>query len=256
MTDSSPNTFTNTFKTILLSGIDACTKGSFTRRSQDTIVDRRHMRNGVRRGDKGAYNRVEGIQRISRGEKARREEEKAAGPLSYFRVDSNARDISSNRITPPAPPFIIILLVFPLLHPHWMTFSRRPPCYEQKKIKKKRTKRKEKPKITKKEKTKPSLYCEEFFVFLYLSQFLSHHSHPCDSLVFSRFIYTLSRWSKCNPDNVLHLSSSHYSQVSFERPSSSRIFTLTFIIFFFLLFHTIICSYNLYPLQYIKYEVE
>lgn len=42
--------------------------------------------------------------------------------LSSFRGNSNARDISTNRITPPAPPFIIILLVFPLLHPHWMTF--------------------------------------------------------------------------------------------------------------------------------------
>lgn len=51
----------------------------------------------------------------------RREEERGQSPL-LRRVDSNADDISTNQITPRAPPFIIILLVFPLLHPHWMTF--------------------------------------------------------------------------------------------------------------------------------------
>lgn len=51
----------------------------------------------------------------------RREKERTSP--SSLRVDSNAGDISTNQITPWAPPFIIILLVFPLLHPHWMTFS-------------------------------------------------------------------------------------------------------------------------------------
>lgn len=57
------------------------------------------------------------------GQGERRGERKERTTPSSSRVDSNAGDISTNQITPRAPPFIIILLVFPLLHPHWMTFS-------------------------------------------------------------------------------------------------------------------------------------
>lgn len=48
--------------------------------------------------------------------------ERGQPPLLPRVVTPNAGDISTNQITPRAPPFIIILLVFPLLHPHWMTF--------------------------------------------------------------------------------------------------------------------------------------
>ena len=61
--------------------------------------------------------------RERQGQRERRGERKERTTPSSSRVDSNAGDISTNQITPRAPPFIIILLVFPLLHPHWMTFS-------------------------------------------------------------------------------------------------------------------------------------
>jgi len=55
--------------------------------------------------------------------KREREKEREDNPLFFLGLwTPNAGDISTNQITPRAPPFIIILLVFPLLHPHWMTF--------------------------------------------------------------------------------------------------------------------------------------
>lgn len=49
---------------------------------------------------------------------------KSAAPLPSC-ADSNACDISTNRIALRAPPFIIILLVFSLLLSYWMTLPRR-----------------------------------------------------------------------------------------------------------------------------------
>lgn len=57
----------------------------------------------------------ESKEKESRGEERRGEERTTSLSASRRLVDSNARDISTNQITPAAPPFIIILLVFPLL---------------------------------------------------------------------------------------------------------------------------------------------
>ncbi|KYN00324.1 hypothetical protein ALC62_08814, partial [Cyphomyrmex costatus] len=57
-----------------------------------------------------------------RDKRRRERRERGQPPLLPRVVTPNAGDISTNQITPRAPPFIIILLVFPLLHPHWMTF--------------------------------------------------------------------------------------------------------------------------------------
>lgn len=68
--------------------------------------------------------RAESGRASERKTKIRDEErgERGQPPLLPRVVTPNAGDISTNQITPRAPPFIIILLVFPLLHPHWMTF--------------------------------------------------------------------------------------------------------------------------------------
>jgi len=77
-----------------------------------------------------------------RDKRRRERRERGQPPLLPRVVTPNAGDISTNQITPRAPPFIIILLVFPLLHPHWMTFpgpyrgtkkgirsQKRTPCF-------------------------------------------------------------------------------------------------------------------------------
>ncbi|KAL0133084.1 hypothetical protein PUN28_000687 [Cardiocondyla obscurior] len=74
-------------------------------------------------GDRAESDRASGRETEIRDEE-RGEREDKPPPLLPRVVTPNAGDISTNQITPRAPPFIIILLVFPLLHPHWMTFPR------------------------------------------------------------------------------------------------------------------------------------
>lgn len=82
---------------------------------------------GVVKGNGGGRREAEDRENEERRapgrDRDKRRGERRGQPPLLPRVDSNAGDISTNQITPRAPPFIIILLVFPLLHPHWMTFA-------------------------------------------------------------------------------------------------------------------------------------